>query len=300
MFVTIHTTITITNTPANQCRRNHSVSAGGEPGMCTEHHPEDPARQCAWTHRRADLARRTGRHAARGRRSLSALMDGQTAQIDGSRGTWPGRPAAGCDRLAGVNDDVELLDAWKGGDRRAGATLFERHYPGVLRFFHNKAGEHGKDLIQRTFLRCLEARDRILPGSSFRAYLFGVARNVLLEHFRSVKRDGDRLDEMLTTVQDVSPHPTPSSFIAHKREARLLLAALRKIPIELQITLELFYWEGMPAGEIGDAFAVPEGTVRTRLRRARQLLEQEIAALASSPAELHSTMSGLADWAAQV
>lgn len=99
-----------------------------------------------------------------------------------------------------MNDDVELLDAWKGGDRRAGAALFERHYPAVLRLFHNKAGEQGKDLIQRTFLRCLEARDRILPGSSFRSFLFGIARNVLLEHFRGVRRDGQRIDEMLTPI----------------------------------------------------------------------------------------------------
>ncbi|MBL9103452.1 MAG: sigma-70 family RNA polymerase sigma factor [Myxococcales bacterium] len=199
-----------------------------------------------------------------------------------------------------MHEDVELLDAWKAGDTRAGAALFERHYPGVLRFFHNKAGDQGKDLIQRTFLRCLEARDRILPGSSFRAYLFGVARNVLLEHFRGLRRDGERLDEMQSTVQDVAPGPTPSSLLARKREVRLLLAALRKIPIELQIALELFYWEGMPAGEIAVAFGLPEGTVRTRLRRARQLLEQEIAATAASPLELQSTMNGLAGWVAEV
>lgn len=170
----------------------------------------------------------------------------------------------------------------------------------MLRFFHNKAGEQGKDLIQRTFLRCLEARDRILPGSSFRSFLFGIARNVLLEHFRSVRRDGQRIDEMLTTVQDIAPHPTPSSFLAHKREARLLLAALRRIPIELQIGLELFYWEHMSAGEIAAICGIPEGTVRTRLRRARQLLEQEIGALAASPAELASTVSGLDGGAAQI
>lgn len=205
-----------------------------------------------------------------------------------------------CDKLAAVGDDVTLLDAWKGGDRQAGAALFERHYPGVLRFFHNKVGEHGKDLIQRTFLGCLEARDRILPGSSFRAYLFGVARNVLLEHFRSVRRDGERLDEMQTTIQDVSPAPTPSSLLGRKREVRLLLAALRRIPIELQITLELYYWEHMSAGEIAEGFRVPEGTIRTRLRRARQLLEQEIEAVAVSPAELASTMSGLAGWVAEI
>lgn len=198
------------------------------------------------------------------------------------------------------DDDVGLLDAWKAGDRKAGAALFERHYPSVLRFFHNKAGEHGKDLIQRTFLRCLEARDRILPGSSFRAYLFGVARNVLLEHFRGVKRDGERIDGMVTTIQDLSPHPTPSSALSRKREVQLLLAALRRIPIELQMALELFYWEDMSAGEIAAVFDLPEGTIRTRLRRARQLLERELSASAASPAELRSTLSGLADWARQI
>lgn len=209
------------------------------------------------------------------------------------------RRAAPRDRLRRVSNDVELLDAWKTGDRKAGAALFERHYPGVLRFFHNKAGDQGKDLIQRTFLRCFEARDRIEPGSNFRAYLFGVARNVLLEHFRSVKRDGERLDEMLTTAADVAPLPTPSSVLSRKREVRLLLEALRRIPIELQMALELYYWEHMSASEIADAFGVPEGTIRTRLRRARQLLEREIAAIAS-PAELHSTLSGLEGWAAQI
>ncbi|MDC0721152.1 RNA polymerase sigma factor [Nannocystis bainbridge] len=199
-----------------------------------------------------------------------------------------------------LDDDVGLLDAWKAGDRKAGAALFERHYPSVLRFFHNKAGEQGKDLIQRTFLRCLEARDRILPGSSFRAYLFGVARNVLLEHFRGVKRDGQRFDGMVTTIQDVSPHPTPSSMLSRKREVRLLLAALRRIPIELQMALELFYWEDMSAGEIAGVFDLPEGTIRTRLRRARQLLERELEAIAASPAEFHSTLTGLADWAKHV
>jgi RNA polymerase sigma factor (sigma-70 family) len=198
-----------------------------------------------------------------------------------------------------VIDDVALLDAWKGGDRKAGAALFERHYPAVLRFFHNKAGEQAKDLIQRTFLRCLEARDRIVAGSNFRAYLFGVARNVLLEHFRSVKRDG-RLDELQTTAHDLSPLPTPTTLLSRKRELRILLSALRRIPIELQIALELFYWEHMSAVEIAAVCGLPEGTIRTRLRRARQLLEHEIAALAASPAEFTSTVSDLASWAAEI
>lgn len=196
-----------------------------------------------------------------------------------------------------MTDDVELLDAWKSGDKRAGAELFERHYRSVLRFFHNKCGEQARDLIQRTFLRCLEARDRIHDGSNFRAFLFGVARNVLLEHFRSVRRQGDLFDVMKTTAADVSPQPTPGTVLAKKREVGLLMQALRRIPIELQITLELYYWEHMKGREIATVFGVPEGTVRTRLRRARQLLVREIETLAADSTEFHSTVSGLECWA---
>lgn len=192
---------------------------------------------------------------------------------------------------------MELLNAWKAGDREAGAELFERHYRSVLRFFHNKCGEQSRDLIQRTFLCCLEARDRIHEDSNFRAFLFGIARNVLLEHFRKTKREGTLFDVMKTTAADVSPQPTPGTMLAKRREVKLLMQALRRIPIELQITIELYYWEHMQGREIATVFAVPEGTVRTRLRRARQLLVREIELLATSTSELQSTVSGLDGWA---
>ena len=197
-------------------------------------------------------------------------------------------------------DDVELLNAWKAGDRQAGAQLFERHYPSVLRFFHNKSGDQARDLIQRTFLRCLEARDRILADSNFRAFLFGIARNVLLEHYRKAKREGTLFDVMKTTAADISSQPTPGTMLAKKREVRLLMQALRQIPIELQITLELYYWEHMQGREIALVFDVPEGTVRTRLRRARQLLVREIELLSTSTGEFKSTVSGLDSWAEQL
>jgi DNA-directed RNA polymerase specialized sigma24 family protein len=54
--------------------------------------------------------------------------------------------------------DIELLEAWRGGDRRAGEQLFERHYAAVARFFRNKLEFGVDDLIQRTFLACVEGR----------------------------------------------------------------------------------------------------------------------------------------------
>lgn len=173
--------------------------------------------------------------------------------------------------------------------------LFERFYDALSRFFRSKAGEHAPDLIQRTFLVLLETQARMRDGTTFQAYLFGVARNILLEHYRGKRRDGDRFDVSERSVEDLGP--TPTTLLAQAQETRLLLQAMRKIPIESQMILELYFWENMTARDIGDVLEIPEGTARTRIRRAKQLLEAQLEALAASPALLQSTVSDLESWA---
>lgn len=194
-------------------------------------------------------------------------------------------------------DDGELFEAWRRGDRRAGARLFERHYDAIARFFHNKAPRDADDLIQRTFLRCLERSDKIRNPASFRYYLFGVARNVLLEYLDEKGRRQRREAPNFMTMSAEDLAPTPSSALARAREERLILAALRRIPLELQIVLELYYWEDLAARELAEILDLPEGTVRTRLRRAKQLFEAEIGRIAESPELVHSTLCDLEGWA---
>lgn len=191
--------------------------------------------------------------------------------------------------------DDQLLAAWRGGDEDAGVELFERYYDAISRFFRSKAWDASADLIQRTFLACLETRERMREGTAFRSYLFGIARNILLEHYRGKRRDGERIDFMEKSVEDFGP--TPTSLLGQQQETQLLLQALRRIPVESQTILELYFWENMTAKDIGDVLGVPEGTARTRIRRAKQLLEQQLAALAKSPQVLQSTVSDLESWA---
>ncbi|HWN68565.1 MAG TPA: sigma factor-like helix-turn-helix DNA-binding protein, partial [Haliangium sp.] len=73
--------------------------------------------------------------------------------------------------------------------------------------------------------------------------------------------------------------------------------ALRGIPVDYQVILELHYWEQMNTEDMAEALALPVGTVRSRLRRARELLEQAMGRLAESPGELQSTLTRLDDWA---
>ena len=189
--------------------------------------------------------------------------------------------------------DAELFDAWCGGDQQRGAELFERHFSAVSRFFRNKVQDDFEDLVQQTFTSCLEARAKFRRDSSFRTFLFAIATNVLRTYFRSRRRD--RLE--FTEVSAQALQPGPSTVVAKAREQKLLVEALRRIPLEHQIILELYYWEGMTAPAIGEVLGQNEDAVRNRLRRGKQLLRRHMEELAESSAELVSTWEGLERWA---
>lgn len=195
-------------------------------------------------------------------------------------------------RLAAMQD-VELLQAWRRGDRAAGEELFERHYPMVERFFRNKATEP-EELIQRTFLGCIDASVRFRGESTFRAFLLGVATNALRDHYRRfLRHEGiETLDA--ASMKDLGQ--TPSRVIAKKEQERLLLEGLRRLPVGLQLVLELRYWEDLDQEELAQILGLPRSTVNTRLRRARELLEKHVGELAASTEMLHSTITRLDDW----
>ncbi len=98
----------------------------------------------------------------------------------------------------------------------------------------------------------------------------------------------------MISAQDLGA--TPTGVIAHQEEHRLLLAALRAIPLDDQVTLELMYWEQLSGREIGEVLGVPEGTARTRIRSARLSLEAALARLSRSQQVLDSTMDNLEQW----
>ncbi len=194
--------------------------------------------------------------------------------------------------------DEQLLLRWRDGDARSGEKLFSRYYDRVARFFANKVSRDRGDLVQATFSTCLQKVDQLQNAASFRSFLFGIARFELLHHYRRKSRRETELDASRDALCDLDP--TPSRVIARREEQRLLLEALRRIPVDLQIVLELSYWEKLTSAEIGDLLDIPEGTVKSRVRRARGRLDAQLALLADSDAQLQSTVSDLERWAAEL
>ena len=198
-----------------------------------------------------------------------------------------------------MNDDASLLSAWATGDRGAGAALVERHYDAVVRFFRNKAGDDADDLVQRTFLACAEAAGRHPGVASVRAFLFGIARNVLYEHIRGRMR-AQRIEPDFRESAILDLSPGVSTVAARRAEQRTLLRALQHIPVELQLLLELYYWEGLGIEELAQVLEVPPGTVKSRLFRARGLLREAISKVESQPAITAEAEALLETWGKRV
>jgi len=192
-------------------------------------------------------------------------------------------------------DDLDLLKRWRNGDEAAGQRLFRRHTDTLYRFFQNKIASGAEDLMQQTLLACLQNQDQYEQRSSFRSYLLGVARYQLFDYYRRNKVDTAHLELGTVTVQDLAL--SPSSQVVQARENRLLLEALRRLPINLQIALELSYWEDLSGPELAEILEVPLNTAYSRLRRAKQLLKEQLEWLTTSGEELEVTQTDLVQWA---
>lgn len=187
--------------------------------------------------------------------------------------------------------DDELLSRWRGGDRVAGNALFARHFDAVHRFFANKVPGEAADLTQRTFLGCLESASRFRGDASFRTFLFAIARNELLAFWRRRGRQPE-LDPTTSSIADLEP--SASTLLRRNEAAGAIVAALQRLPMDLQIALELHYVEQLAAHEIGTVLDVPEGTVKSRLRRAREMLREQLGDPPSVPDQV------LDRWAAEL
>lgn len=191
--------------------------------------------------------------------------------------------------------DLQLLDAWRAGDATSGQTLFKRHFRKVYRFFETKVGSDVDELVQSTFLACVRAKNNFRGDSSFATYLFTIARHELYRVFSERRRDLDRIDFEVSSVAELAA--TPRTRMAAQEDRMRLLNALRDLPVEQQVLLELHYWEGLDAAALGEVFEMPPGTIRSRLSRAREALRERMLKEADLPVQVAETLESLDAWA---
>jgi len=156
----------------------------------------------------------------------------------------------------------------------AANTLTRRHYASVRRFFDLKVTHLAEDLTQQTFLAAVEGVERYRADAGFKAYLFGIARFQLL---RVLRKQG-RFEQAVRFAASGGPSVATSLSVvaARREEQQVLLMALSQLPTELQIVVELYYWENMSTAGIGAVLEVNPSTISSRLARARHLVQQYV------------------------
>ena len=196
-----------------------------------------------------------------------------------------------------VGDDFKLLRAWREGNRHAASELFSRHFGPVYAFFRSKVDDVAEDLAQHTFMRCVEARDDFEGRATFRTYLFVIARSVLYDHLRK-RAVREVVDFDVVSLEDLGM--SPSRLVEAREGRKLLVHALRRLPVDLQIALELYYVQQIRGRELVDALGIPSGTVRSRIRRGLEQLRANMTELGAVTARLRTTATDVAAWATEL
>ncbi|HSK00514.1 MAG TPA: sigma-70 family RNA polymerase sigma factor, partial [Kofleriaceae bacterium] len=103
----------------------------------------------------------------------------------------------------------------------------------------------------------------------------------LYHHLKAQRRDGQRLDFAVTSIAELQS--TPRSRLIKDADRRRVIEALRRLPVDQQILLELHYWQELDVEALAEILELTPGATRVRLHRARRKL-RELLALADEDA----------------
>jgi RNA polymerase sigma factor (sigma-70 family) len=129
--------------------------------------------------------------------------------------------------------------------------------------------ESARDLCQETLCRAFVHKEKYQTGTSIKAWLFTIMRNIFINDYR---RNGRKKAIMDTIQYHQSAHPASNSNSAILKEIH---AAIYNLPVIFK-TASLLYFQGYKYQEIAEALNEPLGTVKSRIHFARKLLQKQI------------------------
>ncbi len=176
--------------------------------------------------------------------------------------------------------DSALLEAWRAGDRGAGDALLTRHFAPLRKFLVHRVGADADELLQRTLLACTQSCARIRGESSFRTYLYTIARHELYRYYRQ-RTARTRLVPFDERAMSVFA-PSATEQLVHAESLAALRTALAKLREGDRTLLESFYVDELDGATLAGRIGIRPGSVRSRLARARD----ELAATLFSPARV--------------
>jgi RNA polymerase sigma factor (sigma-70 family) len=175
-----------------------------------------------------------------------------------------------------AESDEALMRAWQAGDAAAFDRLYDRHRGGVFRYLLRHCGDRAiaEELHQDVWLKLIVARSTFDAASRFTPWLYSVARNRMIDHWRAsapqrlVSLEAVEDDGAAAELADTAIHADPPRAANALQQGRLLLAALESLPAAQRDAFLLHVEGGLAVAEIAGLTGAPAETVKSRLRYA--------------------------------
>ena len=149
--------------------------------------------------------------------------------------------------------------------------------PRLRRFCHALAGDRevGDDLLQAVVEHALTRMDRWQPGTSLENWVFRMARNLHIDHFRAARRRGVAVD--IDELHDLAGHDQQAA-LESRSDLEAVQRALSAMPVELREVMTAVVIDEQPYKDAAVLLDIPIGTVMSRLSRARKFVESSVSA----------------------
>jgi RNA polymerase sigma-70 factor (ECF subfamily) len=173
-------------------------------------------------------------------------------------------------------EDLRLLDRVCERDSAAHRELFDRYYPRLYAFVLRRLGDRPltEETVADVFFEVWRSAETFRGGSRVSSWIFGIA------HFKSLRVDRDRRrakrqSVIPTSVEYLHAVPDESDLereVDARAELRRVEALLARLPADLAEVIRLAFVEGLEYAEIASRMGVSEGTIKSRVSRARRQL----------------------------
>jgi len=174
-----------------------------------------------------------------------------------------------------MNDETLML-AYCGGDTAAFESLYNKHKGSVYRYLKRQCGNEAtaEELFQDVWINIIKARQRYKASAKFTTWLYHIAHNRLIDHYRKNSRLPSSYDEDLTDELEDDDQPDLISEINRSRQAEKLLNCISQLPEAQRESFLLKEESGLSLIDIADVAGTSRETIKSRLRYALNALRR--------------------------
>jgi RNA polymerase sigma-70 factor, ECF subfamily len=156
--------------------------------------------------------------------------------------------------------------------------LYQKYHHDVFQFlfYMVKSKEQAEDLVQEVYIRVLKAYDRFEGKSSEKTWLFSIAKNVAIDHFRKQKGWKQRLLESfdMSARQVKDEQPLPEELALQSEEIQMMYKCLDQCTVDQRLVIIMRYIHDLTITETAEALAWTESKVKTTQHRALKVLKK--------------------------